>query len=190
MKITLSLKDFIIEVFDEYKSSQTLEHLGLYENTYRPAKDEDCIPTSQHAIIIYQREIKKASAILQAVAGATSVNSNSVIIDNDSLIIRCCNNVFSLTIPDLNLNWMTEVDWATCFSIHKYKDSYISHGELTVSRIDRKGNVIWSFGGADIFVSLYEGNPFEMNEDFIQLTDFSGGKYKIDYNGETISYEK
>ncbi len=46
------------------------------------------------------------------------------------------------------------------------------------------------YGGADIFVCLHEGTPFKMHEDYIALTDFNGSKYKIDYNGNSISYEE
>lgn len=40
MKITLSYKDYIIEIFDELKTSQKLELSSLYDRTYRPEKDE------------------------------------------------------------------------------------------------------------------------------------------------------
>ena len=52
------------------------------------------------------------------------------------------------------------------------------------------GKILWSRGGADIFVCLYEWTPFEMHVDFISMTDFNGSKYKIDYDGNSISYEE
>lgn len=186
MKITLQHEDFTIEAFDD-SSCIASDSPASYDKIYRPDKDYE--PVSQHAILVYHDGVKTASAILLAVAGATSVTSDSLLIDGDNLIARCCNTVFCLTLPELNLNWMTEADWATCFSIHKYQDSYITHGETSVARIDRKGNVLWSYGGADIFVCLEEGISFEMYDNHIKLTDFNGSKYEIDYNGETISYK-
>ena len=114
------------------------------------------------------------------------INSEAALVDNENLVIRCSNQVFSLTLPDLKMNWQVKPDWATCFSIHKYQDTYLVHGETSISRIDRKGKVIWNFSGADIFVCLHEGTPFEMHEDFISMTDFNGSKYKIDYEGKSI----
>lgn len=184
MIVILQYKDFTIEMFDDPSFNQTCDSPTSYDKIYQPGKDKAYNPVSQHAIIVYRDDVKMASAILLAVAGATGVTTDSVLIDGDNLIARCCNTVFSLTLPGLDLNWITEADWATCFSIHRYRDSYITHGEMFISRIDRNGNVLWSFGGADIFVCLERGNPFEMHDDYIELTDFNGKRYKIDYNGE------
>jgi hypothetical protein len=85
---------------------------------------------------------------------------------------------------------MTEADWATCFSVHKYQDTFITHGETSIARIDRNGNKLWCYGGADIFVRLEEGNPFKLHENYIELMDFNGSAYKIDYNGKTINYNE
>lgn len=94
----------------------------------------------------------------------------------------------SVTIPDLQVNWITEVDPNTCFSVHQYEDTYFSHGETIISRIDRAGNIVWQYGGTDAFLCMFDGNPFEMRENHISLTDFNGSRYRIDYDGRTIDY--
>ncbi len=162
MKIALKHNDLPVELFDDSLFTQTSDSPTSYDKIYQPVKDKDYEPISQHAIIVYQENIKVASAILVAVAGGTSVTPDSVLIDEGNLIPRCCNTVFCLTLPHLNLNWMIEADWATCFSIHKYQDSYITHGETSIARIDRKGNMLWDYSGAGIFVCPEEGNPFKM----------------------------
>lgn len=177
-------------MFDDSAFSQTPDSPTIYEKIYQADKDKEYNPVSQHAIIVYRDNLKVTSAILLAAAGATSVTRDAVIIDRENLITRCCNKVFSLTLPDLQLNWMLEVDWATCFSIRMYEDTYITHGETSIARIDRTGKILWSYGGADIFVCLYEGTPFEMYENYIAMTDFNGSKYKIDYDGKTFHYEE
>jgi hypothetical protein len=144
---------------------------------------------SQHAIRVYKENKVIKTAIILATGGGTGVHENTALIDQGSLIIRCCNKLFSLTLPDLNTNWVTEPDQFTCFSVHRYQDTYITHGEISIARIDRDGKQLWNYSGADIFVCLDEGNPFEMHENFIELTDFNGSKYRIDYNGNTIKYE-
>ena len=186
MKFSLHHNGFTIEVMDDPLFTQTLDSPTSYDKIYQPDNNKDYNPVSQCAINVYYDNVKIASAILLVVAGATSVTSDSILIDGDNLITRCCNTVFCLTLPSLNLNWMIETDWTTCFSIHKYQDSYITHGETSVARIDKKGNILWSYSGADIFVCLVEGNPFEMHDNYIELTDFAGSKYKIDYNGQVI----
>lgn len=190
MAITLTHNDLVIEAFDDLVFFQTAGDRVKYDKIYRSSNAGVYVPTSQHGIIVSHNGQKLVSAILLATGGATSVSDDSVIIDNDRLVARCCNTIFCLSLPELDLQWMTEADWATCFSIHQYQDTYITHGELSISRIDRKGEILWSYRGSDIFVCLYEGTPFEMHPNHITLTDFNGSKYKIDYDGNSLSYEE
>ena len=163
---------------------------NFYEKIYQADKDKEYNPVSQHAIVVYRDNIRVTSAILLAAGGATTVTRDGVIIDENNLITRCCNKVFSLTLFDLRLNWVLEIDWVTCFSIRMYGDTYITHGEMSIARIDKTGKILWSYEGADIFVSRNEGTSFEMYENYIAMTDFNGGNYKIDYDGNTLNYEE
>jgi hypothetical protein len=186
MAVFLHYKDVTVEVFDDPSFTRSAERPTSYDKIIQMEKDKQYSPGSQHAIkVIHDDEIMK-TAIILASSGGTGVHKDTALIDEGNLIIRCSNHLFSLTLPDLDINWVTEPDWATCFSVHKYQDTYITHGETSIARIDRTGKILWSYDGADIFVCLYEGNPFEMHDDFIALTDFNGGKYRIDYNGQTI----
>lgn len=179
--VILEHKGFTIELFDEDAPDKI-----AYDNVYQPGKDREYEPVSKTGIIVYKDGVKISNALLLAVAGATSVSTDSAFIHSDNLLTRCCNTVFSLLLPDLKLNWMTEADWATCFSIHPYKDDFITHGEVDISRIDANGKIVWQFSGADIFVNLKDDIAFEMYEDHIALTDFNDGKYNVDYDGKEI----
>jgi len=191
MKVTLQHNHFTIELFDDpsyvVNSVDSPTHYNMVYNGDNYV-DHD-FPT-RHAIKVFKGEQLIKSAILLGAGGATGISPDAAFIDNENLIIRCSNQLFSLTLPELDKNWQIQPDWATCFSIHKYQDTYIVHGETSISRIDRMGNILWTHGGADIFVCLYEGTPFEMHDDFIAMTDFNGSKYKIDYDGKSISYEE
>jgi hypothetical protein len=190
MAITLRHKDFAIEVFDDSAYNQTEDSPTNYDKVLQADRDKPYSPTSQHAIKVYRDNNLISSAIILATGGGTGVHSDTALIDEDNLVIRCCNKLFSLTLPTLDINWVTEPDWATCFSIHKYQNSYISHGETSIARIDKTGKTLWSFGGADIFVCLHAGNPFQMHDNYIALTDFNGSEYKIDYDGKSIDYKE
>lgn len=190
MKVTLHYNDFTIDVFDDTAFNQTAESLTSYDKVIQVDKDKPYAPNSQHAIRIYKGNNLIGSAIVLASGGGTGVHDDTVFIDEDNLIIRCCNKVFSLKLPGLETNWVTEADWATCFSLHKYQDTYISHGETSIVRIDKTGKILWSYSGADIFVCLEKGNPFEMFDTYIALTDFNGSTYKINYDGKTIEHNK
>ena len=190
MTVTLQHNDLTIEIFDDTAFNQTVDSPTSYDTVIQFDKDKPYSPNSQHAIKIYKDNNLIRSAIILASGGGTGVHDDTALIDDDNIIIRCCNKVFSLTLPDLETNWVTEADWATCFSLHKYQDTYISHGETSIARIDKTGNIVWSYGGADIFVCLYEGNPFEMHDTYIALTDFNGSTYKIDYDGKSLDYNE
>lgn len=189
MTVTLQHNDLTIEVFDD--SSYVVNSIDSptqYDVIYNGDNYDDHDFPTRHAIKVFTDQQLIKSAVLLGTGGATVISSNAALVDDENLIIRCSNQVFSLTLPELNKNWQVKPDLATCFSIHKYQDTYIVHGETSISRIDRMGKILWSYGGADIFVCLYEGSPFEMHEDFISMTDFNGSKYKIDYDGNSISY--
>jgi hypothetical protein len=190
MAVFLHHNELTVEVFDDTAFTQSADSPTYYDKVVRVEKDKPYSPNSKHAIKVYKDNSVTKSAIILASGGGTGVHDGTALIDEGNLIIRCCNKLFSLTLPELETNWATEPDWATCLSVHKYHDTYITHGETSIARIDRTGKVLWKYGGADIFVCLYEGNPFEMHDDFIELTDFNGSKYKIDYNGQTIDYEQ
>lgn len=188
MTVTLQHNNFSIELFDDPAFTQSPDNPTVYDHIYQPDKDHEYKPVSQHAIVVYKDNEKIASAILLAVAGYTAVSEDSVIIRDDNLITRCCNVVVSLSLPHLQLNWMTEADWATCFSIHPYQNDFITYGETSVTRINSQGDILWEYSGADIFVSADGASPFTMYNDHIALRDFNGSTYKIGYDGKTIGH--
>jgi hypothetical protein len=191
MTVILQYNDLTIELFDD--SSYVINSVKspkLYDIVYNEDNYADHDFPTRHAIKVFKGGQLNRSAILLGAGGATGISSDAAFVDNGNLIIRCSNQLFSLALPELNKNWQIKPDWATCFSVHKYQDTYIVHGEASISRIDKMGKIMWTYGGADIFVCLYEGTPFEMHDDFISLTDFNGSKYKIDYEGNSISYEE
>lgn len=179
-------KDLVIEVYDDptYKagssdnnSNYLKQHFGNNGNEY---------PTSKYGVKIHQAEEETNNCIVIGSGGATGIYPNSSIIDNDLLLICCCDTIFCLILPGLKLKWATKSDQATCFGIYKLQDDYIIHGEIEISRLDREGNIKWQFGGSDIFVSFDSDGAFKLNSDHIALTDFYKTKYKIDFNGKPI----
>jgi len=107
-------------------------------------------------------------------------------VDNEQLVICCCDTVFCLTLPDLHLKWKTRADDATCFQIFKQQDDYIVHGELQITKLDKNGKIKWQFGGADIFVCIDGEEAFKLESDGILLRDFAKTEYKIDFDGKLL----
>ena len=74
-----------------------------------------------------------------------------------------------------------------CFGIYQYKDSYIVHGELAISRISRDGKIQWKNGASDIFVNIdHQGATFQMQDEYIEVMDWNGFRYKLFYDGKIL----
>ncbi len=185
-------RNLTIEVLDEpaYTFGSTDNNFN-YTKHYFGVGGEEC-PVSKHGIKIFQDNDLIDNCIVIACGGATGVHRNASLINDEQLLICCCNTVFCLMLPNLNLQWKTQADQATCFQIFKQQDDYIVHGELQVTRLDKHGNKKWEFGGADIFVSADSEEEFKLEGDGILFTDFAKTKYKIDFDGKLlwVSYKQ
>lgn len=179
-------KYLTIEVLDEptYKFGSADNNFNYSKHYFGDGAKE--YPTSKHGIKIYQDYQIIDSCIIIGSGGATGVHQNSSLLDKDQLIICCCETIFCLTLPELELKWKTQADQATCFQIFKQEDDYIIHGELQVAKLDKFGKIIWEFGGADIFVCIDNEEEFKIENDGILVTDFAKTKYKIDFDGKLL----
>jgi hypothetical protein len=137
-------------------------------------------------IKIFQNDTLLRSAVIGSIGGGTTVHDTSTIIENDRFLVCCSDTIFCLSIPDLTLFWRTKADQATCFEIYKYQDSYIIHGELVISRLDKDGKILWQQSGADIFTTLDGKDNFAITDKYILATDWENRRYKFDFNGQSI----
>lgn len=81
------------------------------------------------------------------------------------------------------INTKTTDMFGSVFSLNKFGDDYIVHGEIEIARYNSNLNKLWSFSGKDIFASVTGKTAFEMSENSIKLYDFQDNYYEIDYNG-------
>jgi len=174
-----------IEIYaDETFTEGSADNVSQYDLIFFD-KSEYTFP-SVFGIKIYQYDKFLKSAVIGPNAGGTGIHDTSTIIEEDRLLVCCSDTIFCLSIPDLTLLWRTKADQAICFEIYKYQDSYIIHGELEISRLDKDGKILWQKSGADIFTTLDGKNDFEITESYILATDWENRKYKFDFNGQTI----
>ena len=179
-------QDLTIQIFNDSTFS-----FGSADNRHHYLKhyfgrDLQGYIASKLGIKIFDEDNEINSCIIMGSGGATGVHENSSLLDYDRLLVCCCDSVFCLTLPDLNLLWQTHADTATCLQVFKFENDYLVHGELEISRIDKNGNIKWQFSGADIFVSFEGAEEFILNPDHILLKDFSGRQYKIDFDGQEL----
>jgi hypothetical protein len=170
---------------DEKFSKGSVDNLHKYDIEHFD-ESEYVFPT-MFGIKVYKDNNLLTSAIIGSTSGGTGIHKTSVIYEDARLLICCSDSIFCLSIPDLKLFWQTKADQATCFEIYKYQDSYIVHGELEISRLDKNGKIIWQQGGADIFTTIDGRQDFELTDNFIIATDFENRVYKFDYEGKDFT---
>ncbi|OOV21031.1 hypothetical protein BXU11_17100 [Flavobacterium sp. LM5] len=86
----------------------------------------------------------------------------------------------------MELQWRREFDFATVFEFYKIENDFITRGELEIKRITRNGEIVWSFGGRDIWVNIEGKTELKIENDIIRLFDFESNEYLINFDGKLI----
>jgi hypothetical protein len=183
--LTFTLKEYTITIADA--TAQGLDNASAFEALYLDDKNHY---TSLQAVYIYHNGLLISSVMLGASGGSTGVYEHTALVANDCLVTCCCDTVFCLSLPGLQLLWKTKADLATCFAIYRYRQDFIVHGELDISRLDLTGNLIWQNSGADIFVTPHGDSNLLLLENTIVATDWEFSIYVFDYDGRTLLYTK
>jgi outer membrane protein assembly factor BamB len=174
-----------IDIYDDHAFTEgSADNVNQYDFAYF-GKSEYDFP-SVYGIKVFQGDTLIKSAVIGSIGGGTAIHETSTIIEKDRLLVCCSDTIFCLSIPDLTLLWRTQADQTTCFEIYKYQDSYIIHGELEISRLDKDGKILWQQSGADIFTTLDGKDNFVITDNHILVTDWENRKYKFDFNGQSI----
>jgi hypothetical protein len=177
---------YILDIYhDEAFQYTSIDSVHKYDYTYLE-NSKTKLPT-MFGIKVYVEDQLIKSAIIGSTGGGTTIHKTAAIFETNRFLICCSDSVFCLSIPDLKILWHTQADWATCFEIFKYRDSYIVHGKLEITRLDKDGNIIWQRSGANIFITLTDEDGFQLTKDFIIATDIENRVYKFDYNGKDFT---
>lgn len=189
----VNYKGYTIDIIDD--SNYTLnssDNIVSYDFEYFDGKtnSDRVYPSSKHGIRITKDGAELASAIICEIGGYTTIHDNSFAITNDTILICCCDKIYSVSIPELKINWKKRFDPATCFAIHPFQDDFIIHGELQITRINREGNEKWKFIAGDIWVTPDGKESIELTDSRIKLTDWEGYVYELDSNGQELSLKR
>ncbi|MDR3221928.1 MAG: hypothetical protein LBU46_08000 [Candidatus Accumulibacter sp.] len=159
------------------------ENMDLYEHFH--VADESRCPNI-FGVNIFLKDRKIASAAIGSAGGSSVLHETAMVMEEDRILLCCSDSVFCLSIPSLALLWRTKADDATCFQIFRYKETYIVHGELEISRLDRSGNILWQQGGRDIFVTPDGQECCLLADKHILATDWEYNRYVLDYENGRI----
>lgn len=194
--ISLVYNEYTIEIFsDELHSLKSTDNIHNYNFKYGDftyINDDNFIYTPKYGVIIKDNMGYEKSAILFPGSGTGgSPHKKSALIDNNNLIILVGDWIFSLSIPELKLNWKTKCgDCITCFELFRISDGYIIHGECSILRVQKDGRIAWEFSVRDIFTTAEGIDIFKIIDDIIIVKGWQNYTYIIDLNGVIISDEK
>lgn len=180
----LPYKEYSIEFYND--STYTLnssDNLNKYDQVYFGGDSS----YSKIGIKFIKNEELIKSILLVAGSYDNYINEDIVVVDDNKLLIAVCEILFYLNLDTLKLEWKTKVDLSACFKIYKFDNFYITHGELEVKRINKTGYAEWDFSGADIFVSPLGESTISFENNHIQLIDWNGKIYILDFNGYLIN---
>lgn len=135
--------------------------------------------------VSHEDTILSRTLILGA-CGSTGIFDRNILIDDDCLLICVSDQVYRFKLPEMELDWKTRCDDATCFTITKFKDDYLIHGELQIARLSKEGDIKWFFSGRDIFVLPHGESDLLVEDDMITIKDWEGYKYYLNENGVLI----
>jgi hypothetical protein len=140
---------------------------------------DGCRPSFIHGVIVDDRP----TMVIGDAGGASGVHAHSLLVLDSHAFVAVGAHVVCFTLGNQGPDWTLKTDEATCFGVYYdlEHDALISHGELSICRFSREGEIIWSKGGADIF-----SEGFSILPEHIEAIDFDHRVYHFDYlTGQT-----
>jgi hypothetical protein len=116
-----------------------------------------------------------------------SYDDKCAILDNSVLSILQNNTITQIELSTSSiLSYHSFECFGCCFAIYNCSDGYIINGEIEIIKLNYKFEKVWSFSGADIFITQDNRSPFEMTENKIKLYDWNGIYYELDFDGNLL----
>ncbi|MEZ0385592.1 MAG: hypothetical protein ACAI34_00895, partial [Verrucomicrobium sp.] len=119
--------------------------------------DGQAEPSSCHRVEVYEGDHRLDQAQLETSGGATGVHDHSAVVADDTVFVACGPYITALRLPELELQWSTQVDEATCFGVYLNTRHFclVSHGELSIARVNFDGSLVWQAMGKDTFSGTF-----------------------------------
>lgn len=123
------------------------------------------------------------------ISSCYSSDENCAVLDDNILTILQDDIVIQMDMASCCVIKYKKIDtFSNLWHIYQFNDAFIVHGEIEIIRLNKYLEVVWSFSGSDIFVTIdIPHEAFQMCDDRIKLYDFNGNYYEINYEGELVT---
>lgn len=184
--------DLRVQLIDDFcYTPGSADNVHQYELVHHLEPRDQPRFTAQVGVRVERDGDAGATCIVIAHSGARMpLDRARVVHKADLLVVAVANVVVALRLPLLELLWQRDVDHGVCcFGLHDLPDrpgAIISHGELSITRLDYDGRITWQCDWREIFTG-----PFEVCGDVIRAVDFNGVTLTISVEtGEILRIEK
>lgn len=182
----IDYKNFQIELLYDCHNNRDSIIKSKNNQIYFGGEEKVPVYRSRHFIVLKEFGIEISNITIYQTNSISGIFEDTFIVEDDKIWVISGNTIYCLEIPSLKLIWHKEFDLVTNFSIHKLKNDFIIRGELLIFRISKEGEIIWSFGGRDIWFNPEGYNELTIEENAIRLFDFDSNEYVIDFDGNQI----
>ena len=112
---------------------------------------------------------------------------NCILLEENAMIFLLNNQLLCIALESGAVSHRCDLSQYGCgIALYRIMDGYVIHGEETIIKISLEFDVLWTFCGQDIFVSVTGKNPFVLSDNSIRLCDFLDNVYIVDFNGKEL----
>lgn len=159
-----------------------------FNNKYDVVINSNGLPLDEYSktysVIIKLRDREYSIAL---VGDYNCWDTNCAVIEDDLLTILQGWEIKQIDVNTATVMRSVSLDtMAPNFEIHKVGADYLVYGETDITMLNDNLDLLWSFSGHDIFVSVSGKKPFEIKADRICLYDFGDNYYELDFQGNEI----
>lgn len=158
---------------------------GSYRQILNPSNYTNSELTKAFSIHInlYDQDV-----MLATIGSHLSDIEDCAVLNSQALIIMMNEQFFKINVLDGTLIDYKALDvFGSNFAIFKIDNGYVVHGEVDILFLNENFEIISSFSGRDIFVSISGKKAFTLTKNTVQLYDFEDHYYEIDFEGKIVN---
>lgn len=173
-RISISKSDYPLRSVEAPTYNRTFNFHGYTESDF-------------HAAFIIRVKTARSETCVALIGSFYADAERCAVLEGSLLTVLMDDEIVLFDLLDMSIVKHKSIGDETYFSIYPIIEGYLVHGELSILRLDKDFQRVWSFYGSDIWV-IYDGNraAFCIENDQILLEDWNGVKYALNMDGKLL----